>query len=467
MTLNLFPAQSLTFPFFMPSKQTLKVKVNNTIKALIPLCALTMLHPSTAAESGMEGASNQSFEQIVKAVVDGHRNESADLKSLAREKHRDLKAITNVITVKKEQLEELNRQNRQLELDILAMQQALRQKRDQVKANESALEEVMTTFQQQNSSFADNASQFSSWYFVGRDSSLTSLNDTFSLDALDRLWKGLVLQIGQSAQAASTAAEITLADGEIVTENVNYWGTFSHYSSTYGWLRYQPNYGGFTVLAAQPAVSPTADMTWIDPAFGYGFERLAQDNQWWKPYEPMGVVGIIILTVALIGLVIGMVRTVSLFKLEMGMHKQLSQPQHPDQNNMVGRLILAIEHVTCPSKLEDTVDACASRELPSLQRGIGTLAVLAAIAPLLGLLGTVGGMIETFSVMQVKGASNSDLLSGGIAEALLTTKMGLITAIPLLLLHCLVKTRAKKIAEIYEHQVAAYVVSYRHQNSQH
>ncbi len=85
--------------------------------------------------------------------------------------------------------------------------------------------------------------------------------------------------------------------------------------------------------------------------------------------------------------------------------------------------------------LESTLQEAILHEMPRIQRGISILAVLGAVAPLLGLLGTVTGMIDTFRVITIFGTSDPKLMSGGISEALITTELGLAVAIPIMLLH--------------------------------
>ncbi len=92
--------------------------------------------------------------------------------------------------------------------------------------------------------------------------------------------------------------------------------------------------------------------------------------------------------------------------------------------------------------LESVLQESILRELPEVQRGIAVLAVLGAIAPLLGLLGTVTGMIDTFRVITLFGTSDPKLMSGGISEALVTTEVGLVVAIPIMLLHTLLSRRS-------------------------
>lgn len=85
--------------------------------------------------------------------------------------------------------------------------------------------------------------------------------------------------------------------------------------------------------------------------------------------------------------------------------------------------------------LEEILQEAILAELPLLERWLGALAVFAAIAPLLGLLGTVSGMIGTFRVIELYGTGNARMLSGGISEALITTQVGLVVAVPILLAH--------------------------------
>ncbi|MCF8117968.1 MAG: MotA/TolQ/ExbB proton channel family protein, partial [Desulfarculaceae bacterium] len=95
------------------------------------------------------------------------------------------------------------------------------------------------------------------------------------------------------------------------------------------------------------------------------------------------------------------------------------------------------------------------RELPRLERFLTTLKVLAAVAPLLGLLGTVTGMINTFQVITVFGAGDPRLMAGGISEALITTQLGLAVAIPILVASALLGRRVSRLAGDMEEKAVA------------
>ena len=104
--------------------------------------------------------------------------------------------------------------------------------------------------------------------------------------------------------------------------------------------------------------------------------------------------------------------------------------------------------------MEDAIQEQLLHEMPKLQRFLGGIAILAAVAPLLGLLGTVTGIIRTFGVIQSFGNANPSLMAGGISEALITTAAGLIIAIPLLLAHSLLKGRVQTILSDAEKHAA-------------
>jgi len=95
--------------------------------------------------------------------------------------------------------------------------------------------------------------------------------------------------------------------------------------------------------------------------------------------------------------------------------------------------------------LESVLQESILREMPRVERGLSVLAVFGAVAPLLGLLGTVTGMIDTFRVITLFGTGDPKLMSGGISEALVTTELGLAVAIPIMLLHTYLSRRSEHI----------------------
>jgi len=117
------------------------------------------------------------------------------------------------------------------------------------------------------------------------------------------------------------------------------------------------------------------------------------------------------------------------------------------------RVVLAgIESLDDPEEeREAAMESALLAEAPRLERSLSLLGALAAVSPLLGLLGTVSGMITTFNTISATGMGNPKLMSGGISEALITTELGLIVAIPLLLIHAWLRRWAERREAMLEY----------------
>ena len=149
-----------------------------------------------------------------------------------------------------------------------------------------------------------------------------------------------------------------------------------------------------------------------------------------------GPVGLIIQWILILGVVFGLLNLIRLFLAKMAVNGQKRKAQ-ASKSNALGRIMQAYEG----SKDRDSevvelkLDEAILRESPKFEFGLTILKLLAGIAPLLGLLGTVTGMIQTFQAMMIYGTGDPQLMAGGISEALITTMLGLVAAIPLLVLH--------------------------------
>ena len=117
-------------------------------------------------------------------------------------------------------------------------------------------------------------------------------------------------------------------------------------------------------------------------------------------------------------------------------------------NSPLAKILLAVlrQHGTSRSHLKEVADEVGGREVVSLQRYLGLLGTIANIAPLLGLLGTVLGMIEAFNTIAAAGVGTPATLGGGISQALITTAAGLTVAVPMILLHRYLCSRAERLA---------------------
>lgn len=126
----------------------------------------------------------------------------------------------------------------------------------------------------------------------------------------------------------------------------------------------------------------------------------------------------------------------------------------------------ALEHVGYSQDvLENALQESILKQSPKLERFLPTLALLATIAPLLGLLGTVSGMIQTFEVLTEVGSGDPAMLAGGISVALLTTYFGLSLAIPIMFVHHLLKAKVEKILVDMEEKGTAFIITLLKQGS--
>lgn len=112
--------------------------------------------------------------------------------------------------------------------------------------------------------------------------------------------------------------------------------------------------------------------------------------------------------------------------------------------------------------MEDSIQEQLLHEVPRLNARMGGIATLAAVAPLLGLLGTVTGIIRTFGVIRAFGNANPSLMAGGISEALLTTATGLVIAVPILVLLSVLRGRSQRVVADAERHAAMLLMTLVH-----
>tara|TARA_E500000075_G_scaffold90684_1_gene82107 strand:+ start:28 stop:480 length:453 start_codon:yes stop_codon:yes gene_type:complete len=139
------------------------------------------------------------------------------------------------------------------------------------------------------------------------------------------------------------------------------------------------------------------------------------------------------------------------------MGKQLKDITSPNADNPLGRIMIAYyenRHLDLEA-IKRRVDAVMFADLADIRKGLQVVKVLAAVAPLMGLLGTVTGMIGTFQAITLFGTGDPKLMAGGISQALITTVLGLCAAIPLLLSHSFLTSRVSSLGKLIgEHSLA-------------
>ncbi|MDM5078306.1 MotA/TolQ/ExbB proton channel family protein [Aeromonas media] len=193
----------------------------------------------------------------------------------------------------------------------------------------------------------------------------------------------------------------------------------------------------------------------LDPSHGVLLEMQAQAPTFWQQVQQGGQVGAIIVLLAAIGLGIAAVRLWTLSRELTLVRRQLKSGEYHADNALGRVLTVADKHPELSMEtLELRLDEAILQETPRMERGIGMVKVIAAIAPMLGLLGTVTGMIGTFQAITQFGTGDPKIMASGISMALITTVQGLVAAIPLILAHSLLQSRFTELSNVLEQQVA-------------
>jgi biopolymer transport protein ExbB len=223
--------------------------------------------------------------------------------------------------------------------------------------------------------------------------------------------------------------------------------------------------GGGVIDQAQAFVQGQGDTLVVDPSRGNLLALLAQTPDLKARIAQGGLVGYIILALGGMGLVVALWKLITTLKIELSVRIQLRRADQADSGNPLGRVLAAGRAGRTTDETELRVDEALLKEAPMLERGLTLLKLVAAVAPLLGLLGTVTGMIGTFQSITLFGTGDPKLMAGGISQALMTTVLGLCVAIPLLFCHSLLAARSRRLLQLLQQKGLALLAVQREQLS--
>jgi len=291
---------------------------------------------------------------------------------------------------------------------------------------------------------------------------------------LEDLWIALQTEMTESAKVVSFDAEVAQLAGGSVTKKVTRVGSFNLIAED-EYLIYNSDVGkiqplgkaadGYYVSSANALQEASAGELvpfYVDPSRG-GILRLnTQRATLSDRYHQGGTPGYVITVVLFLGLFIAAFSLYTTLTESSKMKAQLKDSDNPSDGNALGRILKIYQEnkATDVENLELKLDEAILRETPRIDRGINTIKILAAVAPLLGLLGTVIGMIETFQQITLFGTGDPKLMAGSISMALVTTAMGIIAALPLIFVHSIVAARAKSIIHVLDEQSAGIIAAH-------
>jgi len=429
-----------------------------------------------AQDTDEEAVEVSTVEQLLMLVKEGKTQEQS---ANAKREAKFIAEKNNQASILAAEKRELARQEKiadQLEAEYKKNEEILRVKEE---AYQKELGSLVELFGHLQSSAGEAAVQFSgsltsAQYGLERVSFLNNLTAKMSettelptIREIEGLWYELQREMAASGQVVSFDSTVIDVDGESTTCNVTRVGLFNAVcdgkyleyvsSGEYAFLPRQPA-GRYTKTAKNIGNASAGEEVkfGVDPTGPTGGSLLAnliQTPSLAERAQQGREVGYAIITVGLIGIGIAFWKLWSLFVLGKAVRAQAGS-KVLDVRNPLGRVLKVGEENfkkdidTLELKLAEAIMS----ERPSIERGIGAVRIISVVAPLAGLLGTVTGMIVTFQMITLYGTGDPKLMAGGISQALVTTVLGLLVAIPTTLLHSFTASSAKGIISVLEEQ---------------
>ena len=289
-------------------------------------------------------------------------------------------------------------------------------------------------------------------------------------DDLEKLWFELQREMTEQGKIVSYTTNVLTMDGDEHPREVVRAGVFSVISDD-KYLVWDPDIQKVRELSRQPptrylqTVGPYQDNTGegftllaVDPSRGSLLNALLDSPSPTERVQQGGYVGYAIIVIGIFAGVVGISKLVTLSQTNRKVKAQrLRNDANPD--NPLGRVlqVYAQNPTLDPEALELRLDQQVIEEADQLDHNMWIVRVVSVVAPLMGLLGTVTGMIKTFQAITMFGAGDPKMMAGGISEALVTTMLGLITAAPLVLLYAFISTSRKRILAVLMGQSAGLV----------
>ena len=445
--------------------------------SIIFVLSLTLNTFVVAQESEGDEAEISTVEALLQLVKEGKTKEQS------ANADREAKFMANkneqaaILAAEKRELARQERIADQLEAEYKKNEEILRVKEE---AYQKELGSLVELFGHLQSSAGEAAVQFSGsltspQYGLERVDFLNELTSKMSettelptIREIEGLWYELQREMVASGQVVSFDTTVIDVDGESSTCNVTRVGLFNAVCEG-KYLEYVAATGQYAFLPRQPAgrFTKTAKSVGnadvgeqvrfgVDPTGPTGGSLLANLIQTPSLAERAAQgreVGYAIIFVGLIGIGLAFWKLWSLYVLGKAVRAQAGS-KTLDVRNPLGRVLKVGEENfkkdidTLELKLAEAIMA----ERPSIERGIGAVRIISVVAPLAGLLGTVTGMIVTFQMITLYGTGDPKLMAGGISQALVTTVLGLLVAIPTTLLHSFTASSAKGIISVLEEQ---------------
>lgn len=452
-------------------KKLLMTKTKNVLSLLSVLFGLTLVCASAQA------ADEKSLDELLDKLAQGNiaqssQNKMREAKFMAK-KDQQIQLLAGATKQRDGAIVLSN----QLETNFQDNEVVLANKTDALNKRMGELKELFGVLQQVA---GDTRSKFQSSVISAQipdrglflddlAKSMGSTSKLASIEEIERLWFELQREMTQSGKVAKFEREVVLANGDKAITEVIRVGGFNLVANG-RYLEYIDETGSVAELIRQPSsrfINSAEALTEnqgqlvafaLDPTGGSILNLLVQAPDIVERIEQGGTVGYIILIIGAIGLLIAIERFISLFLIGSKVSRQLKADK-PSSDNPLGRVMLVqsenpnLDTDTLELKLSESI----LREVPILSKKLTVIKIISVVAPLIGLLGTVTGMIVTFQAITLFGTGDPKLMAGGISQALVTTVLGLVVAIPMVFISTMLNTRSRGIINILQQESAGII----------
>ena len=294
-----------------------------------------------------------------------------------------------------------------------------------------------------------------------------------TISEIERVWYEIMREMKATGEVVKFETDVINVDGTQVSCEVVRVGVYNAVCGN-KYLEYVPAKGQYQFLARQPAGRYTGSAGRISradassgyvsfsidpsgPSGGALLANLIQNPSLLERIDQGGIIGYIILAIGGIALAFAIYKYVILYLMNRDVNDQLGSDHAGD--NPLGRVLsVGQTHMKDEiDRLELKLAEAIMAERPSIERGISFVKIVSVVAPLAGLLGTVTGMIITFQQITLFGTGDPKIMAGGISQALVTTVLGLVVAIPTTLAHSFLQSSARSVVDVLEEQATGIV----------
>jgi biopolymer transport protein ExbB len=423
----------------------------------------------------------RSLNELLQLVEQGRARDSEELRRREREFEQQKAEQERLLREARQRQRNLEETSERLEGQFETNEREISSLNQQLNESLGALRELFGVVQLVA---GDHASQlensFTSIQFEGRRAFLMDLAERMgqtariaSVDELERLWFELQREATELGRVVRMPLEVVDVDGNRSTRDVVRVGAFNLVSEG-RYLSYEPATGTVAELVRQPDqrrfINSTSEVVraqdgfvpfGVDVTRGQILALLIQQPTLRERIQQGAEIGYLIIALGILGLLLALERLITLGVLSRKVTAQLKS-EEPKTDNPLGRVLKVYEdnRRVDVETLELKLSEAIMKETPKLQRFLLFLKIISVVAPLMGLLGTVTGMIQTFQAITLFGTGDPTLMAGGISQALVTTVLGLTVAIPIVLLHTVVSGRSRRIINILQEQSAGIVAQH-------